>query len=310
MMNKNSMKFALLIGIFTWCPLLSFASKDPKLIEPTKIVPPKTEQKVIVTRLESDGPNQGFSAYDLIRQFGGPRPIEAPDLYQGNHTDVEHIFEDHDSVVGNHFVFTIHRDLDKDRNKFEKFGDRQRNEIKAYAKSSDQLKGFEGQTLRYTWKFKIDEGMTVSKNFTHLFQLKSVDDGIGTPILTISGANRRGEDLMILAHMPVRKPNYLATIPWENAMGKWLEVDCLVRYANDGMLSLSVKEHLSQKVLYQYQADNVDMWRGTQAHHFVRPKWGIYRSLKSKHMLRPDEERVRFADFEVTKYTSTTKPQS
>jgi len=43
------------------------------------------------------------------------------------------------------------------------------------------------------------------------------------------------------------------------------------------------------------------MWRGTAGDHFVRPKWGIYRSLAEKEDLRIDEEVVRFANFEVEK---------
>ena len=38
----------------------------------------------------------GLDTYDLIRTFGGPNPIEAPDLYPINHPDVRHIYEDFD----------------------------------------------------------------------------------------------------------------------------------------------------------------------------------------------------------------------
>ena len=256
----------------------------------------------IETVLTSDGPDQGLTAYELIKKFGGPKPIESPDLYPGNHTGEKHIFERTDDVVGHHFVFTIHKHLDKDRNKFKKFADRQRNEIKAYSKSSNNLKGFEGDTLSYSWKFKIGDGMSVSKNFTHLFQLKSVDDGIGTPILTISGANRKGGDNLFLSHVAVDKAEYLSITPWKDVLGKWLEVNSTVNYANEGTLSISVVEVESGKEVFSFESDKIDMWRGTKDSHFVRPKWGIYRSLKSKHMLRDQEEEVSFADFKVTKY--------
>lgn len=36
------------------------------------------------------------------------------------------------------------------------------------------------------------------------------------------------------------------------------------------------------------------------ASHFVRPKWGIYRSMLDWDNLRPDEETVRFANFSVS----------
>jgi len=260
------------------------------------------QAKDIVTELNADGPNQGLSAYDLIKQFGGPKPIESPDLYPGNHTGVKHIFERTDDVVGHHFVFIIHKNEDRDRDKFTKFSDRQRNEIKAYRKSDDKLKGFEGDTLSYSWNFKIGDGMTISKNFAHFFQLKSVDDGIGTPILTISAAKRNGEESLILSHAPVKKTTYLAKASWKEVMGKWLQVTSTVNYSNNGSLTLKVIELESKKTVFSYQSDNIDMWRGTNSHHFVRPKWGIYRSLKSKDMLRADEEQVSFSNFKVIKH--------
>ncbi|MDB4837166.1 hypothetical protein OAH87_01730 [Marinomonas sp.] len=261
----------------------------------------------IATTLKADGPNQGLSAYDLIRKFGGSKPIESPDLYPENHPGVKHIFERTDDIVGHHFVFTIHKHEDKDRDKYKKFNDRQRNEIKIYSGSKDDLKGFEGETLSYSWKFKVGEGMTVSKNFTHLFQLKSVDDGIGTPILTLSAAFRKGGENLVLSHAPEKKTTFLATTPWPATRDKWLQVNCTVTHANNGKLDFELIELESGKEIFSYSSDNIDMWRGTEEDHFVRPKWGIYRSLKSKHMLREQEEQVSFADFIVTKHLNYKK---
>ncbi|MFW8591406.1 hypothetical protein ACOI22_11430 [Glaciecola sp. 2405UD65-10] len=50
--------------------------------------------------------------------------IESPKLYLENHPGEEHIYEDSDNIVENHFVFLLHRDIDKDRDKFKKFDDR------------------------------------------------------------------------------------------------------------------------------------------------------------------------------------------
>lgn len=256
-----------------------------------------------VTRLDSDGPNHGLKAYDLIRNFGGPKSIESPDLYPGNHTEVEHILERTDDIVGHHFVFLMHKNEDKDRDKFKKFNDRQRNEIKAYGRSDDKLKGFEGDTMSYSWNFKIGDGMTISKNFSHFFQLKSVDDtGIGMPTLTISAKYRHGEESLFLSHAALKKATPLVKVPWKDVVGKWLQVHCTVTYADQGSLKISVVELENQKEVFSYQSDNIDMWRGTQSSHFVRPKWGIYRSLKSKEMLRDDEEEVSFSNFKVIKH--------
>ena len=255
-----------------------------------------------VFTLTSDGPNQGLTAYQLIKEFGGERSIESPDLYPDNHPDEKHIYEAVDDVVGNHFVFVLHRDLDKDRDKYIKFSDRQRNEIKAYSGSKQGLKGYEGDTMSYKWKFKLDPSMSLSKNFSHFFQLKSVDDGVGTPILTISARTRGGENWLAISHAAIKKKTVLDEIVWNEVSDGWLEAVCTVSYENEGTLHLSVKRMFDSKTVLEYQSDNIDMWRGTQKEHFVRPKWGFYRSLKSKHMLKAEEDSIRFADFEVIKH--------
>ena len=54
--------------------------------------------------LSADGEGQ-VDTYDLIKNFAGPNPIEAPDLYEVNHPGSPHIFEATDQEVGDHFVF-------------------------------------------------------------------------------------------------------------------------------------------------------------------------------------------------------------
>lgn len=258
----------------------------------------------LVSELTADGPNQGVSAYELIRKFGGKRPIESPDLYPDNHPNVAHIYEETDEYVGHHFVFLLHRDIDKDRDKYKKFADRQRNEIKAYAGSQRKLKGYEGESLTYTWKFKLEPDMSLSKNFSHFFQLKSVDDGIGTPILTLSGISYRNERWLGVSHAAVQKATILQKLPWDSVAGEWLEAECVVTYANQGDLDLKIKRLKDGEVVMRIKSNQIDMWRGTKDEHFVRPKWGLYRSLKSKHMLANEQDIMRFADFQVTKHAS------
>lgn len=250
--------------------------------------------------LHADGPRAGRDAYALIRRFGGPRSIEAPDLYRVNHPGTEHIYEDTDAVVGPHFVFVIHRDADRDRDRLDK-DDRQRNEIKAYDKSERALKGFENETLIYTWKFKINASMTVSKRFSHFFQLKAVGGQDGQPILTISGAKRRGEDGIEVRHSPGVGGTRLAREPWSEVAGEWLQVYCRATFAQAGELRLIATRLRDGETIFDITVPALDLWRGESARHFVRPKWGIYRSVADLENLRPEEEIVRFANFSVSK---------
>lgn len=88
--------------------------------------------------LDADGPGAGLTAYELIRDFGGIGSIESPDLYPVNHPGVEHICEESDGLVGDHFVFVIHRDIEIDRDRLD-ITDSQRNEIKTYGNSEEAV---------------------------------------------------------------------------------------------------------------------------------------------------------------------------
>ena len=257
---------------------------------------------VLTTRtLDSDGDQSGLSANDLIRAFGGnyvPGPIEAPDLYPVNHTDVEHIYEDFDPDIGNHFIFIIHRDLDIDRDRVD-ITDRQRNEIKTYASSEEAVKGFENETFVYKWKFKINADMEVSTRFSHFFQLKAVGGDDSQPILTITGAERSGEDGIEVRHSPLQDHTVLQRQDWSMVTGEWLEVYCRATFSDSAELRLIATRKSDGAVIFDIDRSDLDLWRGNDARHFVRPKWGIYRSIADPDNLRPEEENVRFANFSV-----------
>lgn len=269
---------------------------------PVATVPQDTQSVVelSVRTLDADGPQSGEDAYDLIRAFGGPNPIEAPDLYPVNHPDVKHIYEDVDATVGNHFVFIIHRDIDIDRDRLEN-SDRQRNEIKTYSSSEDAVKGYEGETFIYRWKFRINPDMEVSTRFSHFFQLKAVGGNDSQPIITISGAERSSEDGIEVRYSPLQESFVLERNDWSLATGEWIEVYCRATFADSADLRLIATRVSDGEVLFDIDETGLDLWRGESEEHFVRPKWGIYRSILDLDNLRADEERVQFANFSVTK---------
>ena len=263
---------------------------------PTDTVP----YTVLTTRtLDADGDMVGLDTYDLIRDFGGPNPIEAPDLYPVNHPGIRHIYEDFDPVIGNHFVFIIHRDIDIDRDRLD-ITDRQRNEIKTYGGSDEDVKGFENETFVYRWKFRINESMEVSTRFSHFFQLKAVGGDDSMPILTITGSERSGEDGIEVRHSPLQDHTALQRTDWSSVTGEWLEAYCRATFSESGDLRLIVTRMRDDAVIFDIDETRLDLWRGESASHFVRPKWGIYRSILDWDNLRPDEETVRFANFSVS----------
>ena len=281
------------------------APTAPVVVTPPTVSIPTDELQytVLTTRtLDADGGQVGLDTYDLIRAFGGnytPGPIEAPDLYPINHPEVRHIYEDTDAAVGDHFVFIIHRDIDIDRDRVEN-DDRQRNEIKTYSSSEEAVKGYENETFIYRWKFRINESMEVSTRFSHFFQLKAVGGPDSQPILTISGAERSGEDGIEVRYSPLQEDTILERTSWSSVTGEWLEAYCRATFAESGDLRLIVTRMRDDAVIFDIDERGLDLWRGEDASHFVRPKWGIYRSILDADNLRPDEETVRFANFSVS----------
>jgi hypothetical protein len=249
--------------------------------------------------LSADGEGQ-VDTYDLIKNFAGPNPIEAPDLYEINHPGSPHIFEATDQDVGDHFVFVIHRDEDRDRDRLD-ITDRQRNEIKTYDKSEDAVKAYEDEVMIYRWKFKIESGISLTTRFSHFFQLKAVGGDDSMPIITLTGNVQSGDDGFEIRHSPLSSTTDLARTDRDKVEGRWLTAYVRATFSEEGDLRMIIVDEATQEVVFDISEQGLDMWRGTAGDHFVRPKWGIYRSLAEKEDLRDEEEVVRFANFEVEK---------
>lgn len=242
------------------------------------------------TTLSADGPG---NTYSLITSVLAPgyNPIETPDC---NHTNFgDHIDEVWDSVLGaNVFRFHIHVSPDNDRciNM-----DRQRNEIKSYDKSPDNLKGTQGEVVEYSWLFKLPNGFQSSSNFTHIHQLKSVGGNLASmPMYTLT-TRKSNPNRLELRYAETDSQITLAQEPIASFLGHWLQAKETIQYGSYGSYSIVISKVSDSTVLFNYTNDSIVNWR-TGAD-FVRPKWGIYRSLNNPQDLR--DEQVRFNDFTV-----------
>ncbi len=242
------------------------------------------------TLLKADGPG---NTYALIASVLAPgsNPIEAPDCSHPGFGD--HIDEVMDNELGRPvFRFHIHTEEDDDR--CINF-DRQRNEIKSYDKSPDNLLGVENETVVYSWKFKLPAGFQSSPNFTHIHQLKSVGGSLESmPIYTLT--TRKGNpDQMELRYAETDTQVTLAKTALSPLVDTWVEVTETITYGMAGTYDISIKRISDEVVLFSYATDSIINWRpgGT----FVRPKWGIYRSLINAQDLR--DETLLYADFRV-----------
>lgn len=247
-------------------------------------------QEIIETALEADGPGD---TYELLSTVLGGTPYEVPDC---DHADgFQHIDEIYsEDLQKDVFRFFIHKDIDTDRCKTNI--DRQRNEIKTYGPSPQYLLGDYGETFVYEWQFKIEEGFQPSSGFTHLFQLKaSGGNDDANPIFTITPRKGSPDRLELIHGSGNDVYNVVKSVGLDQIKGKWVNVYCKVLYLEDtANLDFNMKLLDGTEVISFN--DKLDFWReGTD---FVRPKWGIYRSLNDAASLR--DEVVLFAGFKIT----------
>lgn len=246
-------------------------------------------QKVVAqVVLEANGPG---NTYELINSVLAPNAtaVEAPDQC-GNHASFgRHIAEVFDATL-NQFVFEFYAHANDDNDRCMSF-DRQRTEIKTYAPSPNNLKGTAGETVTYKWKFRLPQGFQASSSFTHIHQIKAVGGDEDDPIFTLTpraGSTNRME----LIHVPATVNNniYLATANLSLFLGVWVEVTEQIKYGVNGTYSIIIKRVSDGITLLSYANNNILTMRADND--FVRPKWGIYRSLNNVAQLRDDSLRL------------------
>lgn len=240
--------------------------------------------------LDADGDG---NTYELITEKLAPgrNPIEVPDC---KHTQFgRHIDEVYDSEL-DQYVFRFHIHTTEDDDRCINF-DRQRNEIKGYDKSPDSLLSVEGETFVYKWKFKLDENFQSSPKFTHIHQLKAVGGSEASmPLITLT-TRAESPDKLELRYARNTSQTTLHEVNLAPFKGNWCEVTERVFYGEQGTYSIKITKVSDGTTLFNYENDDIRMWK-TDAD-FIRPKWGIYRSLEFAEQLR--DEQVFFANFSI-----------
>ncbi|MBE89184.1 MAG: hypothetical protein CMM76_07055 [Rhodospirillaceae bacterium] len=243
--------------------------------------------------LQANGSQDAYTLInDKLVEFDG-NAFETSDC---SHRDFgPHITQVYDAILRKHvFRFHIHRDEDTDR--CVKF-DRQRTEIKVYAKSPDWMKATEQSSFAYKWKFKVDQKFQPSKKFTHFFQLKGVGGVYGTPLLTLTARKApKGQPAKLeLRHATHAKASKIRVAKLQPFLETWLQVNVEATFGSKGKLVIQIKSMNDNHTLLYYESNSLNMWK--QDADFIRPKWGIYRSLRDKKSLR--DEVIDFADIEI-----------
>jgi hypothetical protein len=203
------------------------------------------------------------------------------------------------------FEFYSHYALDNDVSTLA--SDRQRVEIKTYAASPVNLIGTTGENIIYKWMFKIPVGFQPSSNFTHLHQIKAVDGDDSSPLFTITPriGNPNKLELVYVADA-TSGSNKLSIVELSLFEGNWIEAEEKINVGSSGSYSITLKKHSDGTVLMSYSNSNIATIRPDNS--FIRPKWGIYRSLLDIANLR--DEAVRFSDFSIQEVASLSTNSS
>jgi len=236
--------------------------------------------------LKADGPG---TTYELINSVLAPgsEAVEHPECIHpafGRH--IAEVWDE--ELKENVFEFYSHVTPDNDR--CEKL-DRQRVEIKTYEQSPANLKGTLGETVTYKWKFRLPKGFQPSGSFTHLHQIKAVGGSQDLPIFTITARKAKVNQLIVIHN----NENTVASADLSEFEGTWVEITEKIKIGAKGTYSISIKKVKNGQEILAFKSDDILTIRPDND--FIRPKWGIYRSLKKIGDLR--DEAVRFNDFSI-----------
>lgn len=258
------------------------------------------------TVLNANGPG---STYELINSVLAPNGGDVVENPECVHPEFgRHIAEVWDNEL-NQYVFEFYIHVTPDNDRCINF-DRQRLEIKTYDASPASLKGNIGETIEYKWKFRVPVGFQPSSSFSHLHQIKAVGGDDDDPIFTLT-ARKGSPNKMELNYYvsSVLNSEKLTSVNLSLFEGNWVEVTERIKVdITNGTYSITIKNIATGATILSYSNSSMLTYRPDNT--FIRPKWGIYRSLNTPADLR--DEAMRFNSFSIQENPPTTViiPQS
>lgn len=222
---------------------------------------------------------------------------------------MRHIRQVYDGSLGRSvFAFDIH--IATDTNKGEDV-DRQRNELKTDNNSPASMVAQEGQNLENSWLFKLPAGMQTTSEFTHVHQIKGIDNSSGTadigmPVISFTcrstGAGQKFQVIYVAPSSEGSGLTYLADVDLSDFLGEWVRVSEEMTCSDSGTYSVTITRLRDSQALVSVNQSGLHLWRSGALG--MRPKWGIYRSFGENRSFASQlrDETLLFADFYVNAY--------
>jgi hypothetical protein len=204
-------------------------------------------------------------ASDGLKAFEG---IEADRGH--HHPDRKYIY-----VEGDHYRFDIYKD-DRDTTGG---GDRQRTESKGMVSGGTAQKMRDGETWTISYEMYMPGSLHGTSKFSHIFQLKTPATN-GGPWVTLDPSRSGGtEKLRARAYSTSGAPD-IASTDLAPLRDKWITIEWTFTIGSKGKARFALRNGTGSgaPVVVDHGLSNVKV---PAEGDYVRPKWGIYRSVES-----------------------------
>jgi hypothetical protein len=204
---------------------------------------------------------------DGLNAFEGLE-FDRTDKFPGRHSDYIIV------EGGDHYRFNIWKnDLDTTGG-----GDRQRTEAKGMVQNGTALKMLNGQTWNLSYQMYLPSTLHGTSRFTHIFQTKIPSSEDAGPFVTLdlTRESSTSETLRARAYANSGSPT-IASTPLGPLRNSWITIQWTLTIGQSGSARFVCVNSAGTTVADGTKHGVVIPDHGV----YIRPKWGIYRSIKS-----------------------------
>jgi len=187
------------------------------------------------------------------------------------HPDRKYVFVE----GGDHYRFNIWHD-DRDTTGG---GDRQRTESKGMVQNGTVLKMHNGQTWTISYEMFMPATLHGTSKFTHIFQTKTPATNAGPWVTLDLGRSGNKELLRARAYANPGSPDIVAT-DLAPLRDKWITIEWTLTIGAKGTAAFTVRNGTGPTAPVAAHGSMSNVIIPDQGD-YVRPKWGIYRSVQS-----------------------------